>query len=341
MLVHMRILYVYSRPASFVEIDLELLRERWDVRAWAQPGRYANPLAVLREVRRADLVFGWFASWHTFWPFTFARLLGKPSVLVTGGFDTANMPEIDYGYQRGGATQRLASWIIRSATLLVTNSDYTRREVVANVGVPDDDVRVVYHGVPDVFGALPREKDEAIALTVGSVAWLTLERKGLRSFVQAARLAPEVRFVLVGEWLGGAIGLLRELGGANVDYTGRVSDEELAAWYRRSGVYVQASRHEGFGMAVAEAMLAGCIPVVTTAGALPEVVGDAGVQLEDADPEAIADAVRGALAATDEQRRQARERVLERFPVSARRDGLFAAVAEAVSRASADRGRRA
>ena len=94
-------------------------------------------------------------------------------------------------------------------------------------------------------------------------------------------------------------------------------------------------------MSVAEAMLAGCIPVVARAGALPEVVGEAGVQLDRADPEAIADAVRHALAAADDQRRRARERVLERFPVSARRDGLFAAIEEAIRRRSGARARPA
>ena len=333
----MRILFVYSRRTSFVEIDLALLRERHDVREWAQPGRYANPLAVLREVRRADLVFGWFASWHTFWPFTFARLLDKPSVLITGGFDTANLPEIGYGYQQGGATQRLARWIIGSASELITNSEYTRREVVENVGLPEDRVTVVYHGVPDVFGELPSEEREAVALTVANVGWLTFERKGLRPFVQAARLAPELRFVLVGEWLDGAIGLLRDLGGPNVEYTGHVSDEELATWYRRSSVYVQASRHEGFGMSLAEAMLAGCIPVTTTAGALPEVVGGIGVQIDRADPEQIADAVREALALHAGERARARQRILDRFPVSARREGLLCVV----SRAATGRDRRA
>ena len=52
---------------------------------------------------RADVVFGWFASWHTFFPITLAWLLRKPSVLIIGGFDTANMPDIGYGYQQGGA----------------------------------------------------------------------------------------------------------------------------------------------------------------------------------------------------------------------------------------------
>jgi glycosyltransferase involved in cell wall biosynthesis len=322
-----------------VQVDLELLRERWDVHEWAQPGRYANPLKVERAVHGADLVFGWFASWHTFFPFTFAPLLRKPSVLVTGGFDTANLPDIGYGYQQGGVAKPAASWIIRRATKLVTNSEFTRDEVARNVGVDPRDVSVVYHGVPDPFGELPAGERERIALTVGNVAWLTFERKGLRTFVEASRLAPDVRFVVVGKWMDDAIDKLRELGGDNVEYTGWVSDSELADWYRRASVYVQASRHEGFGISVAEAMVAGCVPVVSTAGALPEVVGDAGVQLDDASPQAVADAVRGELAAPEEERARARARVLERFTLAGRREGLYAAVEEALSRAG--RGRRA
>src|SRR4051794_20577028 len=127
----MRILFVYSRRASFVEIDLDLLRERWEVREWAQPGRWANPLAVLREVRRADLVFGWFASWHTFWPITFARLLRKPSLLVVGGFDTANEPEIDYRDQQGGLRRRVPPWAICRRPRLRPNPGARRRPAVA------------------------------------------------------------------------------------------------------------------------------------------------------------------------------------------------------------------
>lgn len=286
---------------------------------WVQPGRWANPLAVLRAVRRADLVVGWFASWHTFWPITIGWLLRKPSLLIVGGFDTAALP--GYGYQGSRLIGPVARWIMRRATRLMTNSEYSRGELARNAGITD--VEVVHHGVPDPFGSLPIGARDPVALTVANVARISLERKGLRAFVEAAALVPDVEFVLVGQHLDGAAEQLRALAAPNVRLAGRVSDEELDELYRRSSVYVQASRHEGFGMAVAEAMLAGCIPVVTRAGALPEVVGEAGVWIEDGEPPAIADGIRRALALGDDERRRARERIATRFPLELRREGLF------------------
>ena len=105
---------------------------------------------------------------------------------------------------------------------------------------------------------------------------LNLERKGHRPFVLAARELPDVRFVLAGRWDDDAIDVLRADAPENVLFTGYLEDEELDAWFRRAAVYAQPSLHEGFGLSLAEAMLAGAVPVVTKAGALPEVVGDVG-----------------------------------------------------------------
>ena len=100
--------------------------------------------------------------------------------------------------------------------------------------------------------------------------------KGQLAFVQAAGELPDVRFTLAGGWLDDSVERLRDLAAANVRLTGWLPQEELEASYRRAAVYVQASLHEGFGLAVAEAMLAGCVPVVMNVTAMPEVVGDAG-----------------------------------------------------------------
>jgi len=93
-------------------------------------------------------------------------------------------------------------------------------------------------------------------------------------------------------------------------------------YYCKASVYVQPSRHEGFGLSVAEAMLSGCIPVVTQVGALPEVVGKCGIYLAAQDPASIAQAIEGALASNPEARLLARQRILEQFPMNRRGQSL-------------------
>jgi glycosyltransferase involved in cell wall biosynthesis len=324
-----RVLYVHSRRASFVAIDREILAERYDVEELYQPGRWPHPLAVVRGVLRADLVFGWFASWHTFFPITLAALLRKPSVLIVGGFDTASIPEIGYGYQQGGLRRWASRWIMRRSKRLVTNSNYSLRELERNTPIPPERVRVVHHGVPDRFGAVPADK-QRMALTVGAIDHTTLLQKGQVPFVEAARELPDVHFLFVGKWLDDAVEQLKARAGENVELTGWLSDADLLAAYRRAAVYVQASRHEGFGMAVAEAMLAGCVPVAMDVTAMPEVVGDAGVLIESQEPATVAEGVHRALELGPDGAQRARERILSAFPMERRRQGLLAVAEEAL-----------
>jgi glycosyltransferase involved in cell wall biosynthesis len=318
-----RVLLAYSNFARFVRLDRDILAAAHTLSEYAQPGVVPRPIEVVRKVRRADVVIVWFASWHAWLPLLAARLLRRPSLLIVGGFDTASMPEIGYGFQRGGVRRVLARTCMRLANRLVTNSEYSREELRRNAGF---EATVVHHGVPDPFGSLPGGERAAVALTVSNVARLSLERKGLRPFVEAAEHAPELEFVLVGEWVDGAADLLRARAAPNVRLTGRLSDDALDAQYRQAAVYVQASRQEGFGMSLAEAMLAGCIPVVTRAGALPEVVGDSGIYVDAPDPVEIAAGVKRALELGDAERAAARNRILTHFPLEARRNGLLGAV---------------
>jgi glycosyltransferase involved in cell wall biosynthesis len=104
-----------------------------------------------------------------------------------------------------------------------------------------------------------------MALSVGVVDRVNLERKGHRPFVGSARHLPDVEFVLAGKWSDDAIAQLRTEAGPNVTFTGYLDDEALDDYFVRAAVYVQPSQHEGFGLSVAEAMLARCVPVVTAA----------------------------------------------------------------------------
>jgi glycosyltransferase involved in cell wall biosynthesis len=326
-----KVLFVHNQLTRFVRADLDLLRERHAVTERHEPRPLAlRPLAIRRAVRQHDLVFAWFASWHSLLPVLAARRLGVPSVAVVGGYDTARVPEANYGSQRGGLRRIVSRAVIRRATRLITNSEAAREEAVANAGADRDRITVLYHGVdpaPD-GGADAREP---LVLTVGNVWRENLLRKGLLPFVQAAAHLPGVRFVHAGRWCDDAIDDLRRAAGPNVQFRGFVSDDELFRLYARASVYVQASLHEGFGLSVAEAMSAGCVPVVTRAGSLPEVAGETGVYAESTDPAELARAVRRALELGGDRRRQARTRVVEMFSMGQRRTGLHELVESVLS----------
>jgi glycosyltransferase involved in cell wall biosynthesis len=325
-----RVLFVHNSKASFVAIDRAILAERYEVEDLYQPGRWPNPVKVIGGVARADVVFGWFASWHTFFPITLAWLLRKPSVMIVGGFDTANMPDIGYGYQQGGLRRAASRWIMRRARRLATNSEYSLSEIERNTPIAPARVRVIHHGVPDPFGAEPPGKERE-ALTVGAINHRTLVQKGQIPFVEAAAELPEVRFTFAGKWLDGSVDELRARAGENVSFTGWLSDDDLHEAYRRAAVYVQASRHEGFGLAVAEAMLAGCVPVVMNVTAMPEVVGDAGVLIESQERAEVAGGIRRALELGPDAARRARERILTAFPMERRREGILGLVEDALA----------
>jgi glycosyltransferase involved in cell wall biosynthesis len=99
-----------------------------------------------------------------------------------------------------------------------------------------------------------------------------------------------------------------------VTFTGALSDADLVAAMRGADVLVLPSRHEGFGVPALEAMSVGLPVVANRAGALPEVVGDAGVLVDATDPYELAGAVarvrgdqdlRKTLAAAGRQRLEA------------------------------------
>ena len=317
----LRCLFVHNRLSTFVRIDRDLLAERFVVREWYQRGRAFDPIALRRAVAASDLIFGWFASWHTLFPVLIARRLGKPAVLVVGGYDVANRPEIGYGSMRGGFKRWVARTTMREASQLVPFSESARRETLLQSDVSPERVTTIYLGVPQM--PAPDAPKEKRVLTVGNVDRVNLTRKGLLPFVRAAAAMPDVPFVLAGEWLDDAIETLRRAAVPNVTFTGRLDEANLRAQMARACVYVQASAHEGFGLAVAEAMLCECLPVVTRVGALPEVVGDAGVYAESADARVLANAIRQALAADDASGKRARERIETTFSLERRQRALY------------------
>jgi glycosyltransferase involved in cell wall biosynthesis len=106
---------------------------------------------------------------------------------------------------------------------------------------------------------------------------------------------PEVLIIIAGEkgtYYPVLQSMAKELGAEGyVEFPGIISMERKVELMQRCKVYLQPSRHEGFGLAILEAMSCGAPVVTCPVGAVPEVVGDAGLFAPANSPAEIAGAV--------------------------------------------------
>jgi len=176
--------------------------------------------------------------------------------------------------------------VVRAATRVIAVSEFTKRELIDLLDVPEERIRVVPNAVGPPFVAEgPRAEGEYV-LAVG-----TLEpRKNLPRLAEAARRAGvELRIAGARGW--GDV----QIGGDGVRFLGFVSDDELARLYRGALCVAYASLYEGFGIPVLEALACGA-PVVTSEGtAMAEVADGAAVLVDPRDADAIAGGIREAI----------------------------------------------
>jgi len=195
--------------------------------------------------------------------------------------------------------------VARRLSPVITVSERARNDISREFGIPSGRFRVVPNGIDtDLFRPLAGIEREPGRIIVTNSADMPL--KGLTHLLAAVAAARAVRrrlqlIVIGAPRKNGAVErMVGELGiGPWVQFTGRISDGELVRHYARASLAVVPSVYEGFGLPAGEAM-ACAVPVIsTTGGALPEVVGDAGILVPPADPAALA---RAMLELTDDPR---------------------------------------
>jgi glycosyltransferase involved in cell wall biosynthesis len=251
-----------------------------------------------------------------------------PVVLTIHDVSYARRPEF-YAHRSG----RLRQWFYRRSAMLaariITDSEFSRGEIVAAYRIPASRIALVPLGVDSRFqprssqptalgpdaGAMEsadrcagRRVRPPYALHVGDLHPRRDAASALRAIIRVRSratvpAASRLQFVCAGQDGGTAADLRAQCassGDSNaLVLLGPVPEEELVALYQDAVALVYPSRYEGFGLPVLEAMACGVPVVAARAGAIPEVLGDAGVLVPCGDSDAIADAIELMLADHD------------------------------------------
>ena len=186
--------------------------------------------------------------------------------------------------------------VSRSLARIITVSKSAKEDISRDFNIPMEKFSIVPNGIDTKLfypiADIEREKNRVIVTNSADTPL-----KGLFFLFQAvAELAKiqDIHVTVVGEPKkdGDIVKLVRKLGiGQRINFTGRIDGQEFVRQYARATMAVIPSVYEGFGLPVGEAMACGVPVISTTGGALPEVVGDAGVLVPAADSAALAGAI--------------------------------------------------
>lgn len=184
--------------------------------------------------------------------------------------------------------------------LILTGSQYTKKEIIENLGTPPEKICVIYHGIDHnifrVYDKMPLDfpLPEKFLLFVGSIE----PRKNLLRFLKAYTSLEEnfkIRFplVLIGfqGWNNQEVMELIGSHASHIHYLGYLSDRELAYVYNRASVFIFPSLYEGFGLPPLEAMACGTPVIVSNTSSMPEVCGDGAYYIDPTRIENIAEAI--------------------------------------------------
>lgn len=190
--------------------------------------------------------------------------------------------------------------VARTLPYILTVSECARRDISRDFTIPLERFRIVPNGInTDLFYPLPDVQRDSHRIIVTNSADTPL--KGLIYLLHAIaeiRRRRPVRLVVIGQPKpnGTIERLVRKLNLADqVSFTGRISSAAFVREYARAGMAVVPSVYEGFGLPAGEAMACGVPVIATTGGALPEVVGDAGILVPPRDTPALAAAIEDLL----------------------------------------------
>lgn len=298
--IFLRSPYFDSYNSSQENLEKVKVESRWY--SWSE--QIVLPGRILKK--RCDLVHFTHFSHPVFYPGDFVVTIHDLTPLYYPGRSTTDF--------RRWAYKRVVESACRRAKVIITPSQYTKKDIRENFKVPEEKIRVIYEGVKY------KSKLEKINQDLDSEkqkVWTELSKnhprlkrdfifytgvwryhKNIEGLLKAFKLLAEEKdnYQLV---LGGGRKekdierIKRKIAKLGLEdrvfCPGFLSEQELKKFYRAAAIFVLPSFYEGFGLVPLEALSQGTPVCCSNAGPLPEILGDCALYFDPRRPQDIAE----------------------------------------------------
>jgi len=230
-----------------------------------------------------------------------------PIVLVIHDVSFAAHPEW-FSWREGFRRRTLTRLAGRRAHRVITDSDFSKREIARHLGIDASRIDVIYLGASPLHQAAGTVPRKPLTLFVGSLFNRRHIPELLEGFRRLAAQVPEARLEIVGDNRTNPRVEIDQLIAASgvsdrVHWRSYIADDDLAALYASASAFTFLSEYEGFGLTPLEAMAAGIPIIVLDTPIAREIYGAAAIYLDRPDPDLIANALERVFTRADERER--------------------------------------
>lgn len=174
---------------------------------------------------------------------------------------------------------------INSNDFYATNSECTKKDVLKYFNIREENIKTTLLGVDDYFKPTkePNKEKYIFSLcTLGKRKNLIFAIKNFFKFIEKNKIN-DLKLVLAGgvweKFKKELVNTIGDFDQSKIEVLGYVKDEELPRLYSNALMFIYPSLYEGFGLPVLEAMKCGCPVITSNVSSLPEVIGQAGIQI--------------------------------------------------------------